>query len=196
MFDTKGISEAKEASVAHAAEMAHRDVERERQEEKREMVRGERSLEIFKLWTAFTQTDEYRQFVASLLTMKCDCLHVRKRHLEFYPNDKKHPFITAWITGGYHAQRVATPHSLEGYFSSIANLKESPQETFDRLLRDLDEAFERERHSYRYRNDTDYRAAYDQQEDEKRRLENRKVLMVTLVVLAFMATLVYYLFLK
>jgi hypothetical protein len=194
MFNTKGIAEAHDASVTQATEMARRDAEKERCDQERNMKLKVWSVEALGLWRNFQRGDEYRQLKESLKTFGCDCLHVYKRRLEFYPNNTQHPFVIAWTTGGYFSQRVATPHSSKGYFSSIANLQESPQEAFDRLLSDLDKAFENEKHRYRYWNDRDYRVVYDQKEAEKRRAEGRKANSVAMLALVVAAMFGYYLF--
>lgn len=163
MFNPSGITEAKALALAQSNEMSLKDLAAKNRQAERSRLQKEWSEEMVKAWQQFLLSDEYKNLSEAIIAMNLVRLPVPNRSLDFRIQDDK-PFVKVYNTGGYYSPRNETPHSPEGYFSTIVDVTISPQEGFNRLLVDLDDAFEHAKHHYRYTNDKSYRETIQLQE--------------------------------
>ena len=189
MFNTQGISEALVAAGANSKKSDAVARDRARVEADMKRRRQEWSAELLHLWQEFQRGEDWQALVQSLETMGCQKLNLRWT-LEFHLKETEKPFVVVYISGGYSSSRSVTEHSPEGYFSSLANQGISPQEAFDLLLREFNQAFEKIKHEFRYKHDKDYREECQLREANERQVASLKAWGIFLVLL-FMAALGY-----
>lgn len=181
MFNTQGISEAFVAADANSKKSDAVARDRARVEADMKRRRQEWSAELLHLWQEFQRGEDWQALVQSLETMGCQKLNLRWT-LEFHLKETEKPFVVVYISGGYSSSRSVTEHSPEGYFSSLANQGISPQEAFDLLLREFNQAFEKIKHEFRYKHDSAYQEECDQREADKRQVDTLKGIAVGLVI--------------
>lgn len=168
MFESEGLSTALDAMrlTQKNKESAARE-ESERQH-KRQVHNKRWTDEFLQLWKTFLAGEEWARLKGALEQIDCPMLRISDRYLEFQHKDTETPFVIVHISGGYYSTRSETRHSAEGYFSQLASMDQTPKEALALFLRDLDEAFEREKHIFRYRHDPNYRDECNRVERQRR----------------------------
>jgi hypothetical protein len=179
MFNTVGLDDANTARRDERIRRVEQSRERNQLKREAEQKRKQWQKELLVLWRAFVVSDDYIQLLAAMRLIKCSHLTIHQHSygesFEFHPTDEEKPFVVIYVSGGYCAQRSVTPHSSEGYFELASKhwsfSGKSPQEALEKIREGLNDAFKQEKHSFRYKWDTNYRQTYDDVLKKKARKE-------------------------